>query len=96
MIPEATIKRIKRLRAVEGLPWDEISERTGVPRTSAFCAVMGRTPLTKAEAQRMARIRKQAARIRTLKAKVKFLEEKIEQMRYTSTHTGCCIHKERQ
>ena len=41
MLDQSTIERINELRG-RGLSWSQIAERTGVPRATAYYAVMGR------------------------------------------------------
>lgn len=76
MINEKTLNRIKRIRAYEGVPWPEVAERTGVPQTSAYYAVMGR-PQSVADRQRK-ELRKRAGTIRMLRKRVDYLERELK------------------
>lgn len=79
MLTEAEIKRVKRLRAVEGLTWEQIEERTGIPASSAYGAVMGRR--NGARHMRQFRQRRANEQIRMLRHRVKQLEAKLKERR---------------
>lgn len=72
---EVQIRQIQRLRW-QGATWDQIAERTGLPKSSAYAAIQGRkdSQRTVMRRYRMKRLREQ---VRMLRARVKYLESLV-------------------